>query len=60
MTDSERIDAIEAIRAKNNKCWMNIMRVAMDKAPQETKALLREIQLNDLAISKLNGELGQE
>jgi hypothetical protein len=57
MTDNELIDQIQAIRSKNNKCWMDIMRVAMRNAPEETKALLAMIQENDLAISALNGKL---
>ena len=60
MTDNELIDRIQAIRSKNNGAWMDIMRVAMKYAPLDTKALLREIQKNDLAISELNGKLGQE
>ena len=59
-TDLVLIDQIQAIRSKNNKCWMDIIRVAMSHAPKETKALLREIQKNDLAISELNGRLGQD
>jgi hypothetical protein len=36
---------------------MDIMRVAVRNAPEETKALLAMIQENDLAISALNGKL---
>ena len=60
MNGFDLIDQIQAIRSKNNKCWMDIMRVAMKHAPKDTKALLREIEINDREISALNSQLGQE
>lgn len=56
-SDRELIDQIQDIRGKNNECWMGLLRLAVRHAPQEAKALLRDIQKNDLAISELNGRL---
>ena len=47
------INKIESTRTKNNINWMNILRVAMKHSPQETKNLLRSINIHDRKISKL-------
>ena len=36
------IDQIEEIRSKNNKNWMDILRVAFSHAPDETKKLIKK------------------
>lgn len=51
------IDRIENVRDNNNSLWMGILRVAMERAPDETKLLLRKIRENDQKISELMGEL---
>ena len=33
----ETIDKIEKIRAENNKNWMNLLRLALKYAPEESK-----------------------
>ena len=54
------IDEIQKVRSKNNKCWMDILRVAINFAPKQTKKLLSQINSNDRKISnllyKINGK----
>lgn len=47
------INSIEKIRSKNNKNWMDIMRLAFKYAPNQAKALVKKINLHDQKISKL-------
>ena len=51
------IDQIEEIRSKNNKNWMDILRVAFSHAPNETKKLIKEINIKDKEISELVNKL---
>jgi hypothetical protein len=51
------IDHIQEIRAVNNKLWMDLLRVAAEYAPDETKRILKKINANDKKISKLLGEI---
>jgi hypothetical protein len=51
------VDKIQAIRARNNRAWMDILRVAMKTAPQETRKLLAAITTNDKQISRLSARL---
>lgn len=47
------ISLIENVRKKNNKYWMDILRVAFKFAPKETKLIIKKINQNDKKISKL-------
>ena len=47
------INAIEKIRSKNNKNWMNLMRLAFKFAPKESAALVKKINQHDKKISEL-------
>ena len=58
MTDL--ISEIEHIRAKNNRLWMAVLRVALIASPVQTKRLLAEINQNDRNISELLGKLSDE
>jgi len=53
------IDAIEAVRTKNNVNWMNLLRVALRADPEGTLALVREINNKDNEISELFAKLGE-
>ena len=44
---------IEKTRSKNNKNWMDLLRLAVKKAPKESKSILRKINKQDKSISKL-------
>ena len=43
MTDLEIIDAVEVVRTKNNKNWMDILRIAFKHSPEEARPVLAEI-----------------
>jgi hypothetical protein len=47
------ITLIENVRKKNNKYWMDILRVAFRFAPNEAKLIMKKINENDKKISKL-------
>lgn len=47
------IDAIEAVRTRNNVNWMDIMRVAMRSAPQDAEKIIGRINNDDGEISRL-------
>lgn len=49
------IDKIEEVRKDNNHLWMGIMRIAMNKDPEATKALIAKIRKNDEKISQIMG-----
>ena len=51
------IDEIEKIRSKNNKNWMNIMRLAFKNSPKGTAKIMAEIYKEDNRISKLAKKL---
>ena len=51
--ESVAIDKIQAIRTKNNRAWMNLLRLAMRDAPEEAKKIMSEITENDRQINEL-------
>ena len=51
------IDKIENIRSKNNINWMNILRLAMKNSPDEAIKIIKKINTDDNAISKLVSKL---
>jgi hypothetical protein len=51
------IDDIEAVRARNNKNWMDLLRLAYRHAPEETIAIVQEIFLQDSRVTELTKEL---
>jgi len=51
------IDKIEKIRTKNNKNWMDIVRLAFRSSPKEASKILSEIYKEDKEISLLSKEL---
>lgn len=57
MTDADIIDQIEGTRKSNNRLWMDILRIAIERAPTKTKAILRQIRRNDHVIGEWTGEL---
>ena len=59
-SEADTLDKVEYIRAQNNRCWMSIMRIALATNPKTTRAILRDINLNDQHISTLLGRLADE
>ena len=55
-----KVDMIENIRTSNNRLWMEIMRIALWYAPQETKKVLASINHNDGRISEILREISDE
>ena len=51
------IDEIEKIRTKNNKNWMDIVRLAFKHSTEEASKILSEIYKEDKAISALTSKL---
>lgn len=58
MTNQQIIDEIERMRRLNNTNWMDLLRLCVRIAPQETKAIMTKITANDQAISALTAKLG--
>lgn len=57
MTPTGIIDEIEAVRARNNKAWMGLVRLALEVAPERAKAIFAEISKNDEEILELSKRL---
>jgi hypothetical protein len=51
------IKQIEKVRAKNNKNWMDLYRLAFSKAPQESIKIVKRILKKDLTVSALAKKL---
>jgi len=51
------IDKIEKVRIKNNVNWMDVLRLALKYAPDETIKLMQEINKKDIKISTLFSSL---
>jgi hypothetical protein len=47
------INSIEKIRYKNNKNWMDIMRLSFKFAPKQSAKLVKKINYCDKKISEL-------
>ncbi len=51
------IDQIEAIRGRNNKNWMDLLRLAFKHAPEEAAEIMAGIYKEDAEISRLVKQL---
>ena len=51
------INKIEKIRSKNNINWMDVLRIALKNAPNETIKLIKDINQKDKKISNLFGRI---
>jgi hypothetical protein len=51
------IDQIEAVRTKNNKNWMDLLRLAFKYAPEEASEIFNEIFKEDKEVNRLAKEL---
>lgn len=58
--DKQRLDAIRSIRKTNNDHWMGILELALEVAPERTKALLGAIRSNDEAIAAITNEIASD
>jgi len=53
------IDEIERIRTKNNRNWMDLLRLAFRVAPKEAAEIVAEIYKQDGRISELARQLAE-
>ena len=53
------INEIQKIRSKNNKHWMNLMRLAFKYAPKEASKIMHNITKLDKKISSLTKNLSK-
>tara|TARA_B100001559_G_scaffold320593_1_gene333307 strand:+ start:2071 stop:2271 length:201 start_codon:yes stop_codon:yes gene_type:complete len=51
------IDQIEKVRKKNNKNWMDILRIAFKYAPNQASRVLSEIYKEDKRLNMLAKKL---
>ncbi len=54
------IGQIEKTRSVNNVNWMNILRIAIKKSPQETINVMKKINTRDKKIANLFKNLSNE
>lgn len=60
MSNEQRIQRITSIRRRNNDLWMSLLKIALEKAPTETKAILANISANDSEITNLLKDISGE
>ena len=53
------INKIEKIRTKNNKNWMNLLRLAFKYAPKQARGIINKINKKDKEISLLLKKLSR-
>ena len=53
----EIVNQVKKIRTKNNKCWMELLKLALEYAPEKSKKVLKEINKNDKKSTNLIGKL---
>ena len=54
------IDEIQKVRSKNNKYWMDLLRLAFRFAPDKASKLMKKVNSNDKKISKLVEKLSSK
>ncbi len=57
---SKFINQIEIVRKKNNKYWMDILRLSFKYAPKQAALIMQKINNNDKKISKLISNLSKK
>jgi len=55
--DINIFDKIESIRSKNNKNWMDLLRLSYESNPNETLKILSKIISKDQSLVKLAKQL---
>jgi hypothetical protein len=59
MVKLKLINNIEVIRKKNNKYWMDLLRLAFKSSPKEAKKIIKKINDNDKRISSVLEKLSK-
>jgi|TARA_B110000259_G_C14033409_1_gene407820 hypothetical protein len=55
--DSNIFDKIESIRSKNNKNWMDLLRLSYESSPNKTLNILSKIISKDQSLVRLAKQL---
>lgn len=58
--DKQIIIAIQNARSRNNKNWMNLLRLAFESSPSNSKKILRNIHTEDIKISNFLKKLSDK
>lgn len=58
-TDEQIINEIQHIRAKNNEHWMDVVKLAFEKSPEEARSIFKKIKLCDEHVNSLLRELSE-
>ncbi len=53
------IDEMQEVRARNNRYWMDLLRLAFEARPEEAKAISSKIREADATIADIWVKLGQ-
>ena len=53
------VNQIQKIRAKNNKNWMDLLRLAFKHAPDQSSKIMKRINSADKKISQYINKLGK-
>lgn len=59
MNIRNKINDMELIRKENNSLWMELLRIALESNPEESKKVIKKIKKNDSLITKIFGELSK-
>lgn len=59
MTDDRIIKNITGIRTRNNKQWMNMLRLAYASKPRAAAKIMNQIVENDRQVTKWMSRLGR-
>jgi len=59
ITDDLIIKTITSIRTRNNKAWMNMLRLAYASKPRQAAKIMNQIVENDKAVTKWMERLGR-
>ncbi len=54
---SDLVDQIEVVRRRNNTFWMDLLRLALEVAPERAKAILGQIEEHDSEVTRLLREI---
>lgn len=60
MTNDRIIKKITSIRTRNNKQWMNMLKLAFQSKPVAAGKIMNSIVANDQAVTKWMGRLGRK
>lgn len=57
MEKNDIINKIQKVRENNNRCWMDILRLAFRTDKEEAKRIFKEITENDKKVNELSKKL---